>query len=216
MSILSIWLLLFLIFESVAFILSVIYYKSLKENKLKTFPYFLFFILAGEITGIVLARKYHTNIAFYNIFTTAQFTYYLLLLYNSIDLSRGKKIITFCIIFFALSTVINFIFIEDINTELISYSFTIGCVLITLGSAYFFYELLHSSDVENYATYPLFWIILGIFVFYVCNIPYMSVYNYLSINYKTIFNAYFKIIYISIYIMYSFFIIGIICSSKRK
>ena len=210
------WLLVTLFFELVSFILSIIYYKNLKKNRLKTFPYFLFFVLAGELAGIFLAKKYHTNIAFYNIFTLAQIAFYLLLIYNSIDLSKGKKVIAFCIILFVLTSIVNFIYIKDINSELISYAFTIGCVLITIGASYFFYELLHSSNVENYATYSMFWVVLGLFIFYVCNIPYMSVYNYLSINYKTIFNAYFKIIYFLLYIMYSFFIIGIICSSKKK
>lgn len=210
------WQRLSILFEFAVFILSVFYYRTLVVNRLKTFPYFLFFVVAGEITGFFLAKIYGTNIAFYNVFTTLQITYYLLLIYNSIDSVKGKKVLASCLVFFIIASIINYFFIQDITNELVSYTFTIGCLLITMGAAYFFYELLQSSNIENYTTYPLFWIILGLFIFYVCNIPFMSVYNYLSRNYKTIFRAYFKIIEFLTYILYSFFIIGIICSSRRK
>lgn len=210
------WQLLSILFEFAVFILSVFNYKTLVKNRLKTFPYFLFIVVAGEIIGFFLAKLYKTNIAFYNIFTTIQITYYLLLIYNSIDSVKGKKVLAFSLIFFILASVINYFFIQDISNELVSYTFTIGCLLITIGAAYFFYELLQSNNIENYATYPLFWIILGLFIFYVCNIPYMSVYNYLSRNYKMIFSAYFRIIEFLTYIMYSFFIIGILCSRRKS
>lgn len=210
------WLFLSILFEFTVFMISVIFYKTLKENKLGTFPYFLFFVVTGELCGYAMARIYKTNIAFYNVFTTIQITYYLLLIYASIESVKGKRVLAFSTVFFIVASVINYFFIQDISNELVSYTFTIGCLLITLGAAYFFYELLQSNNIENYSTYPLFWVILGLFIFYVCNIPYMSVYNYLSRNYKTIFGAYFKIIEFLTYIMYSFFIIGIICSSRRK
>lgn len=210
------WLILIIVFEFTVFVLSAIFYRSLKANKLVSLPYFLFFILAGELLGFWIAKRYHSNTGYYNTFSTLQIGYYLLLIYHSICSAKAKKILAGCIIAFFVASIINYYFIKDNSNELISYSFTIGCLFITLGSAYFFYELLLSTNIENYTTYPLFWIMLGLFVFYVCNIPYMSVYNYLSINYTRIFMAYFKIIEVLNYMMYSFFIIGIICSSRRK
>lgn len=213
----SIWLILILLFELATLILSVIYYKSLKENELVSLPYYLFFLLAGELIGIFLIGKiYHSNINYYNSFSTLQIGYFLILIYKSLYSNWAKKVLAYCIAFFLLASVVNYYLIRNDVNALTSYSFTIGCLFITLGSAYFFYELLVSTNVENYTTYPRFWIMLGLFIFYVCNIPYMSVYNYLSLNYMRIFTAYFKIIEVLNYIMYSFFIIGIICSSRRK
>lgn len=196
--------------------LSFIHYKLLKINGLIVFPYFLIFVLLGELTGLLLAKIYHTNVVFYNIFTSIQIAYYLFLIQRSIFSRKIKKIIAACTVIFILISIINYFFVQNIRTELVSYTFTIGCLFITLSAIYFFYELLHSNQIENYATYLRFWIILGLFIFYTCNIPYMSVYNYLSVNYNTILNAYYKIIEILAYIMYMFFIIGIIWSSKRK
>src|SRR4051812_603892 len=196
---LSNWLTLIYFFESATFLLSVIFYRSLKRNKLVTLPYFLFFILAGEVLALYIAKRYHNNIDYYNAFSTLQIGYYLLLIHSSICSGKAKKVLAGCIAFFFLASIINYYLVRG-NNELISYSFTIGCLFITLGSAYFFYELLLSTNLETYTTYPLFWIMLGLFIFYVCNIPYMSVYNFLSINYKTICNAYFTIIFILNYI----------------
>jgi hypothetical protein len=212
----SIWIVIGMFFLVATIVTSFIHYKLLNENGLKSFPYFLLFVLAGELTGILLARIYHTNVVFYNIFTSIQTAYYLFLIHSSVQSVKIKQIIAVCAGVFILSSVLNYFFVQNIHTELVSYTFTIGCLFITLSAMYFFYELLHSDKIENYATYVRFWIILGVFVFYTCNIPYMSVYNYLSVNYQTILNAYFKIIEILAYIMYVFFIIGIIWSSKRK
>ena len=212
----SIWIFIGMLFLVATIATSIIHYKLLKEYGLETFPYFLFFVLAGELTGVLLARIYHTNVVFYNIFTSIQTGYYLFLIQSSIVSVKIRRIIVACACVFILASVVNCFFIQNIRTELVSYTFTIGCLLITLSAMYFFYELLHSNKIENYATYPRFWIILGVFIFYTCNIPYMSVYNYLFVNFKTILNAYYKIIEILAYIMYVFFIIGIIWSSKRK
>ncbi len=212
----SFWIFIGILVLVSAITTSVIFYKTLKANNLKSFPYFLFFVLAGEITGILLARIYHTNIVFYNIFTSVQIIYYLYLIQSSILSKIAKKIIAVCIAVFTLISIINCLYVQNINTELISYTFSIGSLFITLSAMFFFYELLHSNQIESYTTYLQFWIVLGLFIFYTCNIPYMSVYNYLSVNYTNIMNAYYKIIEILAYIMYVFFIIGFICSSRRK
>lgn len=212
----SIWIFIGLMVLVATITTSFIHYQLLKANGLTTFPYFLLFVLIGELTGIWLAKVYNTNIIFYNIFTGIQTLYYLFLIKDSIFSEKIRRIIAVCIFLFILLSIFNHFFVQNSNTELGSYTFSTGCLLITLSAMYFFYELLHSDKIENYATYPRFWIILGIFIFYTCNIPYMSVYNYLSSNYKTILNAYFKIIEILAYLMYVFFIIGIIWSSKGK
>jgi hypothetical protein len=212
----SIWIFIGMFFLVATIATSIIHYKLLNENGLKSFPYFLVFVLAGELTGILLAKIYHTNVVFYNVFTSIQTAYYLFLIQSSVLSVKIKRIIAFCTGGFILGSILNYFFVQNIHTELVSYTFTIGCLFITLSSMYFFYELLHSDKIENYATNIRFWIILGVFIFYTCNIPYMSVYNYLSVNYKTILNAYYKIIEILAYIMYVFFIIGIIWSSKKK
>jgi hypothetical protein len=212
----NIWTAIGLCFLVATIVTSFIHYKLLNENGLKSFPYFLLFVLAGELTGFLLAKIYGTNVVFYNLFTSIQTAYYLFLIHSSVQSIKIKQIIAVCTGVFILSFILNYFFVQNIHTELVSYTFTIGCLFITLSAMYFFYELLHSDKIENYATYIRFWIILGVFIFYTCNIPYMSVYNYLSVNYQTILNAYFKIIEILAYIMYVFFIIGIIWSSKRK
>lgn len=212
----SIWVIIGMLVLASTIVTSFIHYDSLKAFGLRSFAYFLLFVLLGELTGIILARTYHTNILFYSIFTSLQIIYYLYIIQSSIFSSIMKKVIAALSIIFFVVSVINCFFFQNINTELISYTFSIGSLFITFTSLYFFYELLRSDQIASYTTYLPFWIILGLFIFYTCNIPYMSVYNYLSVNYKTILNAYYKIIEILAYIMYVFFTIGLIWSSKRK
>lgn len=203
-------------FEFCAFILSVVTYKKLRNNKLVTFPFFLFFIFSGELFAFFLAVKYHNNVAFHNVFTTIQIVYYLFLIRHNLSSSKAAKILLISIYLFVIVTGVNYFFIEKLEQELLCYTFTLGCVLIAVWVAYYFHELILSDEIENYSSRPFFWIALGLFVFYVCNIPYMSIFNYLANNYPVIFNAYFSIIEFLNYIMYSFFIIGMLCMNKKK
>ena len=210
------WTFLIYFFEFSAFITSAFYYKNLKNANLKSLPFFLFFVFLGEIVALLLAKKFHTNLFYYNIFTALQMIYYLVLIGKHLNSNKAKIIILSTVLAFIVFTSINFIFVQDLNIRLDSYSFTFGCFLITIWVTYYFFELLNSDQVEDYGTQPMFWIGIGLFIFYLCNIPYMSIFNYLQSNYKTIFNAYFKIIQILGYFMYTFFIIGILCLSKRR
>jgi hypothetical protein len=125
-------------FEIVTFIISFVFRKSLNKNGLKTFPYFLLFIILGEFTGLFLGKVFHANIAFINIFTSIQMAYYLMLIHKSIHSVKGKRGISFCIFLFIIITLINYFFIQNIHAELASYTFTIGCLLITIGAVFFF------------------------------------------------------------------------------
>lgn len=89
--IMSNWLILIIVFEFTVFVLSAIFYRSLKANKLVSLPYFLFFILAGELLGFWIAKRYHSNTGYYNTFSTLQIGYYLLLIYHSICSAKAKK-----------------------------------------------------------------------------------------------------------------------------
>ncbi len=209
------WVAICISLEALVFLVSTLHVQKLKSWRLGSLPYFLFFVFAGELVGFFLAKCFHTNLAFHNVFGTIQMLYYLYLIRANIVSPKVKKVIIWSAALYAFTFIINSIFIQQINRELGSYTFTMGCVLISVWVVYFFYELILSKEVVNYGHHPFFWIGLGLFVFYVCNIPYMSVYNYLAYNYRLIFTAYFIIIEVLGYIMYTFFIIGILCSRTK-
>jgi len=212
----NIWLIFILLFEFSACVVSLLNLKSNNQQRLKGFSYFLMFVFLGELLGLFIAQNFQNNVFYYNVFISIQFVYYLMLIKQNIYSLKAKKGLIATVIFYGTFTIINGLFIQNIYKELGSYNFTLGCFLIVIWMVYFFYELLQSDSIENYLAYPFFWIGLGLFIFYVGSIPYMSVYNYLSVNYKKIFKAYFIIIEFLNYLMYSFFIIGMLCNNKKK
>jgi hypothetical protein len=212
----TIWTFFIFLIEFIALLVGIYNCKNLSNSKLKYFPYFLCFIFLGEVGAMLIAKIYRNNIFYYNIFTAIQIVFYLDLIRIHISSKGAKNFVLISIIAFILSTIINILYIQHALNEWVCYTFTLGCFLITVWVTYYFYELLDSDKVDNYGKEPMFWIGIGLFIFYVCNIPYMSIFNYLQSNYNAIFNAYYKIIQILSYVMYSFFIIGISCSTKRK
>lgn len=210
------WLMILFGVELSTAIIAALHYKKLKEKKLESFPAFLFFVFFGELFAFFLAYKYRTNILFHNIFATVQIVYYLLLIRHQVSSKAAKKVLLLMALGYILLSVLNALYVQSISKELMCYAFTVGCLLISVSLVYFFYELILSNDIADYPKKPFFWIGLGLFIFYICNIPFMSIYNYLSNNYPVIFVAYFSIIEFLNYIMYTFFIIGILCTNRKR
>ncbi len=210
------WLIILFSVELSTAVIAFLHYKKLKEKKLGSFPLFLLFVFCGEMFAFFLACKYRTNVLFHNVFTTCQIVYYLLLIRHQLSSKKSKKILLGMTLGFVLLSILNALYVQSIPEELMSYAFTVGCFLISVWLVYFFYELILSNDMPDYPKKPFFWIGLGLFIFYICNIPFMSIYNYLSNNYPVIFVAYFSIIEFLNYMMYTCFIIGILCTNRRK
>jgi hypothetical protein len=201
------------IFEILALLFALIFYSKYRSTKLYiTLPFLVYLV----ITELFCKFVYHQhNLMFYNPLLVIEGLFYLYGFYITFSFGLFKKIAMAAIIIFLIVSVVNLLLISSINEELVTYSYSMGCVFLILLYLLYIYSLLKNEEIQQPNQQLFFWIAHGIFIFIILRvIPEFIINNHgnnLSINQ----NAFLKIIkYLASDILYSFFIIGFVKCKK--
>ncbi|MBT1704492.1 hypothetical protein [Chryseosolibacter indicus] len=204
------------IFELLTAIIASIHYKKYSGTFLKYFLYMLWLVVIIEafiwlfmINGVIVQNNF-----IYNIFTSLQYVFYYVLFYNTLVNDTYKKWIRAFIILFILLVIINFVWIQKLTVTVTfhSYTFTVGAILLIITIGLFFIEILNNEKVLYFTRYLMFWISIGLLVFYTGIIPYIISLNLLP---EMLSNDSLTIIFIVLnVVMYSCFIFGFVFSKK--
>ncbi len=205
----------YLWFEIIALIISLLFFYRFKENKLKYFVPFLFFIVGYEFADynnwFTIRNTNHWAI---NFITTIEFLFYGLFIRATLINRRLRNISLTAIVFILALTILNIVFIQGF-WRLHSYTFVLGALVLIFLSCSFFYELLN-IDIETGSVlkYPLFWIVTGVLFFYLGQFTFFSFFEYMA---YTKDYSYFKLFrFISNFsnaILYTCLSIGFACTS---
>lgn len=156
----------------------------------------LFAELLNESIAYYMAKKYHNNLAEYNIYSLIEFSMICWYFNNAIDVFHEKKIGTYIGIIGVIFGLINILFIQHIHVLNSYFLFVEG--VFTIGMCLFaFFRLLLKQEELRIFRYPHFWFI-SIILFYWC-ITYLSwgLYDVLGIE----FSQYISIISLLIWLV---------------
>jgi hypothetical protein len=171
------------IFEGVTAITATVFYKKYGRSFLKYFLFMLWSIVIIEIIIAVLKRSdiILQNNFVYNIITSLQYVFYFLLYYNTLRNATYKKWILGFLIGFILAVVINFVWIQTLSVTAAFHSitFTLGAILLIITIGLFLVEILNTEKVLYFTRYLMFWISMGLLVFYTGIIPFIISLNLL-------------------------------------
>lgn len=112
----------------------------------------------------------YNNTLSYNIYSVVAFIYFLSVYHQSIVSTTFKRIIGFGILSYILSVVVNMSF-QNIVTQSLLYSYCFGGGLIILSILFYFVEKLKSPEIFRIRTDLLFWISVGLLLFYSGYLP---------------------------------------------
>ncbi len=209
--------------ELIAAITGTIYFYKYKHTYLKYFLYLLWYITFTEFLGWYIIEKevliyidvngIKYNQWLYNILDTVSFILYYYIFYKAIISEKFKFWIKTFTILYIVFSIVNWIFIQNFLTEYQSYLFIIGSIFLITSILFYFIELLKSEKILVFHKNLLFWISIGILMYYTGHIPFAAQYN----GYALIqgIHELFLIVYILAIIMYSCFTIGFIWSKKE-
>jgi hypothetical protein len=175
---------------------------------LKLFPVFLFLTLVVELTGSLLMAS--NNASIYNLFSIIEFVFYLYIIKKILINRTIKMIIVLTMILYPLVALVNIFFIQANLYRLHVTTYSLGCLLITLFSIYYFYELFSSPASINLKREPAFWIITGLLFFYTCSFPIFGFANVIS-SFSVIARNIREILAILNVILYFIFAVGFLC-----
>lgn len=199
---------------SFAVSLSLFYKPRTTELYLRLFPPFLLATLVVELLGSYLRAEGKFNTGLYNFFTTFEFCFYLFIVSLIIHNVHMKLIIRIIIPVFAITAIINILFIQKIGTfHTVTYS--LGCLLIVGVCIYYLLELFRLPKSVSLKNNPAFWICSGLLFFYCCSFPLYGLINFWS-RIVLIVKNFVNIVTILNIFLYSLFTIGFLCIRTRK
>lgn len=193
-------------------IVGLIYLYKYKHTYLKYFLILLWFSILIEFIGKLYGRP---NYIVYNIYHLINFSWLLLLFKYCVKEVMHKKIITSFILIYILSFFIN-IFFQDYFNEIQTIPHFIGSFFIIVSIFFYFSEILNTNKILYTSKYLLFWISIGLLMYYAGKTPTRIIKNYWDEVAESSFDLILFIDYILLIIMNLFFIIGFIFSNKDK
>ena len=206
--------------EIIAALFATIFYKKFVKTPLKYLLIILWLIVFTEQFGSMMGEKKiwlymgKYNYWLYNIMFPIWKLLYLFIFYKTLENLKFKSWVKKFMIIMCIAVVINWVFLEKFLTDLESYSRIIGALFIVIAAVFYLIELLRSDKIVIFHKKLIFWISIGLLIFYSGTIPFIIVQNYYS-DFDYVHNTY-LIIYILGTIMYLTFTFGFIWSKKES
>ena len=208
-----------LYFYAVTWIISIIVYKKYFDTALKYFPVLLAYILLNETLGNIISlyedysfislKKYREyNVIIYNIYRYIFFSYFFFVYWSVCLKKESKNIIKYLGFTFFGICFIN-IFLQDLLMETQLYTQVSGNIFLIVIILVYLKELLPRSTPYPHTNNLLFWVSLGLLVFYVSYLPLTFIRlssNYFNFNPMDIRRVHILIVLL----MYTCFIIGLL------
>ncbi|WP_257621348.1 hypothetical protein [Chryseobacterium sp. NKUCC03_KSP] len=189
--------------EGIAALASILFYKKIKDSYYKYFSLFLILIFCCELFGKYGSEyiSYSKN-AFYNYFVIPLEFIFLYWLYAYKSL-KNKKLFWIFTAIFLLSYIPNELFFLK-NKQIFSFNYTFGSLLLMFLVVMEYYKQINSDNILNFAKNRMFYINLGVTLFYIGTLPFWTFYFQL-LEHKDLWDLYFNYFLISGIMMYLLF-----------
>jgi len=214
----------FFFLYSLALVLCIIQYKYYFDSVLKYLPVLIGYTLINELLGLLIRdvdeiqliynqTYYNYNAIIFNIFDIIFFLYFFYIYKNTIRNKMVKNITTYGTIVFLISCIVN-LFFQSFYVEPQSYAIIVGALLLLINAITYLIEICQPNQNSILKRNLLFWISIGIVIFY--SIYPFSMYL-VSFNFQLYHTYNFTWIHFaSLGIFYTFIIIGLALMRKFK
>jgi len=194
--------------EGATALIALLCYHREKQQYWKYFCLYLIIIFLCEVFGKYSPRFIeYDSPKFYNYFVIPLEFIFFYWLYAAKAFGRPRLfyIVTFI---YLLSFIPNEIFL-DTNKEIFSINYTLGCLILMILVIMEYYNQVNSSEIVNFSKNRMFYINLGVTLFYIGTLPFWTFFAQIK-QYKEIWNIYYSYFQISLIIMYILFSISLI------
>ncbi len=206
-------------FELVACVTGFIYWKKIKHSYWKWFPIYLAIILITELTGkyilvVLHDRKLNANIyRFFGI--PIQFLFFFWLFKQNLKPYKEKRWPLYGAAIYIISWVVDFVYISKMKFGFQSFSYTMGNIILLVLLILFFVKFINSDEILEYKSSMMFWVCVGLLIFYLGTFPFYGLRNTLLQNYRGVYDVYWYINFILDYLMYILFAIAFIWGKPK-
>ncbi|MAN59643.1 MAG: hypothetical protein CMC08_07390 [Flavobacteriaceae bacterium] len=201
-------------FEGMAALASIIYWPKYRKTPLRWLPIILVYVFLLELYAIEIYYKYlGYNALFYNVYNISFFLYLYYVFHQYIREPRYRNWIVAGSTIFIAASVLN-VFFEDFQTRPQLLAYIVGACLLIFYIILYYIEILSTNKVLNLRQNLLFWISVGLLLFYVGYLPIKLTRTYFS-SHDNLFMTLQFVHWLLIIIMNGCFTIGFIWTRKK-
>jgi hypothetical protein len=212
--------LILIITELMACISGFVHWKKIKHTHWKFFPIYLGLIVAIELVGKYLNSQqlYSANLALYNYFgIPLEMLFFIWLFYKSFAHTPLQRLPLIAAGLYFVGWLADMFLIPKGSYIWIgSFSYTLGIVMLLVLILTSLYKFATSNEIVFIKTNMMFWVCMGVFVFYSFSLPYYGMGNYLYNHYRRVYHSYSELIYWLNYVMYLLFTIAFIWGKPKS
>jgi len=198
--------------EGLAALIALLYFKSAKDSYWKYFVYYLIILFLFEIIGRYNENwGKHWKANFYNFLVIPyQFIFFYWL--YALKSFKNKKL------FWGLSLLYFVSFVSEIFFKkykiFFSFNYTLGCCMLMILVVMEYYRQINSNDILIFQQNRMFYINLGVTIFYIGTLPFITFYPFI-VKYVEVWNIYYDYFLISDIMMYVLFSISFIWGKQN-
>ncbi|HET6993535.1 MAG TPA: hypothetical protein VFI06_01075 [Chitinophagaceae bacterium] len=206
------------ILELVACITGFLYWRKVKDTYWRWFPVYLATIVLIEVTAeyfLYEQRNAEVSLGIYQYFgIPLEFLFFYWLFYRYFDKKNRWPLYSAAI--YIACWLLDIFYLGHLSLYFESVSYGVGTILLLILLFQFFMQFARSNDVLKYRSSMMFWVALGIILFYMGTLPFYELRNTLyRMDDKTFFFVYWYIQFGLNYLMYILFVLSFIWGKPK-
>ncbi|HEV7779936.1 MAG TPA: hypothetical protein VGO58_01655 [Chitinophagaceae bacterium] len=206
-------------FELAACIVGFLYWNKIKGTHWKWFPVYLAAIVLGEIAAeffLHIKKDLATNGAIYSYFVIPlEFFFFYWLFYRQFKHTKSSKWPLIAAAIYFVCLVADLLYINKIDFFFESFSLVVGSLFFLVLLLIYFRKFMKSEEIVNYRSSMMFWVCLGLMIFYIGSMPFSAFRTFLWEKHNDLFYIYWYAQFILGYLMYSLFIVSFIWGKPK-
>lgn len=199
----------FLCFQIAALVAAICCWNCYKKTTERYFLWFLIYVVCHEILGISYQYVFdNDNDILHNIFTLISFPFYFFWFHKI--LNKRKWVIYVLLSAFFITFLNDIIYINPLDYLYLN-PIVVGAFCVLILTISYFVELLNTDSITTFAQSQRFWIVTGLFSFYIGLIPLLIFYHYLNYN-----GGFYSLVITCLNaVLYSCYLKSFICLKKK-
>lgn len=182
------------------------------------------FVILMSVTAITelgnyfhfLPKIHQSNHWTFNIQTVFEFYFFSYFFYQILRGSFSQGPIRIFVVLYPVILLTSFLTVQKYYV-FHTYTYILGGLYLVILCLLYYRELYTAKEFKSLSTLPEFWIVTGLMVFTVGQLPYMILINYLNIDYSEVSTFFRQYILVTLNIvMYAMFTIGLLWSIRTQ
>lgn len=188
----------------IAAILGVFHFLQVKDSYWKWFVFYLIFIAVAELFSGILLKSYpYLRKHYYDFFIIPiEFLFYYWLFAKK-SLQNDKLFKISCIVYLIFFVI--HLFILDAVRSISAMSYTVGVFFLAIMVYLEFMKQIKSDEILNYQSNKMFYVNIGVLLFYVGTLPFFAFDKLLYENNYVVWDWYKTFFLLSVNVMYLLF-----------